>query len=76
MLLPGPYPREWIDVVRAAGMRGALSLALALAIPASVPYREAIVDAAFAVSLATLAAGSLTLTRAVKRATLRQTPSG
>jgi monovalent cation:H+ antiporter, CPA1 family len=76
LLLPGPYPREWMDVVRVAGMRGALSLALALAIPAWVPYREAIVDATFAVSLATLAAGSLTLTRAVRRAASRQTPSG
>ena len=53
-----PYPREWIDVVRVAGMRGALSLALALAIPASRTYREAIIDATFAVSLATLAVGS------------------
>jgi monovalent cation:H+ antiporter, CPA1 family len=76
LLLPGPYPREWIDVVRVAGMRGALCLALALAIPASVPYREAIVDATFAVSLATLVAGSLTLSRVVTRAALRQTPSG
>ncbi|HXO17096.1 MAG TPA: sodium:proton antiporter [Candidatus Dormibacteraeota bacterium] len=74
-LLPGPYPREWIDVVRVAGMRGGLSLALALAIPGWVPYREAIVDATFAVSLATLAAGGLTLTRVVTRAS-RQTPSG
>ena len=76
LLLPCPYPREWIDVVRVAGMRGALCLALALAIPASIPYREAIVDATFAVSLATLAAGSLTLTRVVARAARRQTPSG
>lgn len=70
LLLPGPYPREWIDVVRAAGMRGALSLALALAIPASIPYRGAIVDAAFAVSLATLAASGLTLPRTARRAAL------
>ncbi len=61
LLLPSPYPREWIGVVRVAGMRGALSLALALAIPASVPYREAIIDATFAVALATLIAGSLSL---------------
>ena len=67
-LLPGPYPREWIDVVRAAGMRGGLSLALALAIPPSIPYREAIVDATFAVTLATLAIGGLTLAPAVRRA--------
>ena len=49
-------------------MRGALSLALALAIPPSVPYREAIVDATFAVALATLIAGSLTLVPVVRRA--------
>ena len=37
LLLPFPYPRDWLDVVRVAGMRGALSLALALALPASLP---------------------------------------
>jgi monovalent cation:H+ antiporter, CPA1 family len=68
LLLPCPYPREWIGVVRAAGMRGALSLALALAIPAWVPYREAIVNATFAVSLATLAASALTLVPVIRRA--------
>jgi len=68
MLVPWPYPREWIGVVRTAGMRGALSLALALTIPASVPYRNAIVDATFAVALATLAFGSFTINKAVKRA--------
>lgn len=66
-LVLGPYPREWVDVVRVAGMRGALSLALALAIPASVPYREAIIDATFAVALATLAAAGLTIVPVVKR---------
>ncbi|MBV8530421.1 MAG: cation:proton antiporter [Candidatus Eremiobacteraeota bacterium] len=71
LLLPGPYPREWMDVVRVAGMRGGLSLALALAIPPSLPYRQAIVDATFAVALATLAAGSLTIAPAVKRAAAR-----
>jgi monovalent cation:H+ antiporter, CPA1 family len=68
LLLPGPYPREWIDVVRVAGMRGALSLVLALALPAWVPYREAIIDAAFAVALATLAASTLTLVPVIRRA--------
>jgi monovalent cation:H+ antiporter, CPA1 family len=67
-LLPGPYPREWIDVVRVAGMRGGLSLALALALPAWVAYREAIVDATFAVSLGTLAISSFALVPVVRRA--------
>jgi CPA1 family monovalent cation:H+ antiporter len=69
MLLAWPYPREWIGVVRAAGMRGGLSLALALAIPPTIPYREAIVDSTFAVALATLVASSLTLVPIVQRAT-------
>jgi len=72
LLLPGPYPREWIDVVRVAGMRGGLSLALALAIPPSVAYRQIIVDATFAVTLATLIAGALTIAPTVKRAALRK----
>ena len=71
MLLPFPYPRNWLDVVRVAGMRGALSLALALALPASAPYREAIIDGTFAVALATLAASSLTLVPVVRRAAAR-----
>lgn len=70
LLLPGPYPREWIDVVRVAGMRGGLSLALALAIPAGMPYRQVIIDATFAVALATLAAGSFTIVPTVKRVAL------
>ncbi len=68
LLLPCPYPREWINVIRVAGMRGALSLALALAIPLGVAYRNAIIDATFAVALATLTAASLTVTSTVKRA--------
>lgn len=67
LLLPAGYPRAWLGVVRVAGMRGALSLALALALPAAVPYRQAIVDATFAVAFATLAASSLTVARAVRR---------
>jgi monovalent cation:H+ antiporter, CPA1 family len=68
LLLPCAYPREWLDVIRVAGMRGALSLALALAIPAGVEYRHAIIDATFAVALATLTVASLTVTPTVKRA--------
>lgn len=72
LLLLWPYPREWIDVVRVAGTRGALCLALALALPAALPYREAIVDATFAVSLATLAIGSFALDPVVRRAALER----
>lgn len=75
LLLPGGFPREWINVVRVAGMRGALSLALAIALPASVPYREAIVDATFAVALATLVASALTTDRVVRRVSRSPTTS-
>lgn len=80
LLLVGPYPREWIGVVRVAGMRGGLSIALALAIPSAIAYRQTIVDATFAVALATLVAGSLTIVPAVRRAARArhavQMPSG
>ncbi len=59
-----PY---WMTVVRMAGIRGALSLALALATPVQVPQRAAIVDATFAVVVVTILIGSLTLSRRVGR---------
>jgi monovalent cation:H+ antiporter, CPA1 family len=70
LMLPFPYPRQWLGVVAAAGIRGALSLALALAVPAGIAHREIIIDATFAVALLTLAAGSLTVVPMVRRATV------
>jgi monovalent cation:H+ antiporter, CPA1 family len=67
LLLPAGYPRSWLDVVRVAGVRGALSIALALAIPPAVPYRQAMIDASFAVAIATIIAGSLSAPRVVQR---------
>ena len=40
----------------------------ALAVPASVPYRAAMVDASFVVALATIVATSLSASRVVNRA--------
>jgi CPA1 family monovalent cation:H+ antiporter len=76
LLVPFSYPPTWTSVIRVAGMRGALSLALALAIPASISYRQAIVDSTLAVTLATLLVSTLTMRAAVKRVALRQIPSG
>jgi monovalent cation:H+ antiporter, CPA1 family len=67
MLLPAGFPRAWLDVVRVAGMRGALSLALALALPPAIPYRGAIVAATFAVALATIISSVFTVPPVVKR---------
>lgn len=67
LLLPASYPRSWLEVVRVAGVRGALSIALALAIPATLPYRQAMIDASFAVAIATIVAGSLSTPRVARR---------
>jgi len=68
LLMPAGFPREWLDVIRVAGIRGALSLALAVALPENVPYREAIVAATFAVAIATIISGGLTVPTVVARA--------
>jgi monovalent cation:H+ antiporter, CPA1 family len=67
LLLPTGYPREWLDVVRVAGMRGALSLALAIALPPQVPQRETIIAATFAVALATIISAAFTVRPVVAR---------
>jgi len=67
LLLPAGYPREWLDVIRIAGLRGALSLALAVALPAGVPQRDAIIAATFAVALATIISSTLTVPPVVAR---------
>lgn len=63
--------RVWRTVVRMAGIRGALSLALALATPAAVAQRGALIDATFAVVVITILVGSLTLERRIARMPLR-----
>ncbi len=60
--------RSWKTVVRLAGIRGPLSLALALALPVGLPFRDALVSATFVVVVAGLVAGFLTLEGRVDRA--------
>lgn len=57
----------WQTVVRMAGIRGALSLALALATPAAIGQRNLIVNATFAVVVVTILVGTLSLTRRLER---------
>ena len=52
---------SWRVTVVFAGLRGGLSLALALALPATLPYREEIVDAVFGVVLFTLIVQGISL---------------
>ena len=60
-------PVTWKNLVRVAGMRGALSLALALALPPEFPERGAIQLATFAVVIATVLLGAFTLEHRLRR---------
>lgn len=66
LALRGSVPPGWLHVIRAAGARGALALALALALPATTAMRSTIVDVTFTLVLATFIASSLTVPRAVR----------
>jgi CPA1 family monovalent cation:H+ antiporter len=66
----------WRETAFVAGMRGALSLALALGLPAHFPYREEIVDATFAIVLATLVLQGATIEPFLKRLPLAQRKRG
>lgn len=60
----------WRTVVRMAGIRGALSLALALATPKALAQRDLLVNATFAVVVVTVLVGTLTLRPRLKRMNL------
>jgi CPA1 family monovalent cation:H+ antiporter len=60
-------PATWRITVVFAGMRGGLSLALALALPATLPFRDEIVDAVFGVVLFTLVVQGIALEPVVRR---------
>lgn len=62
--------RMWRTVVRMAGIRGALSLALALAAPVSIVQRNLIVNATFAVVIVTILGATLTLGPRLERLNL------
>jgi monovalent cation:H+ antiporter, CPA1 family len=59
--------RSWQVVVLLAGMRGGLSLALALSLPDDLPQRAAIVDAVFGLVLFTLVVQGLALEPVAKK---------
>lgn len=61
----------WRTVIRMAGIRGALSLALALSTPAALAQRGLIINATFAVVVVTILVGTLTLTWRLDRLALK-----
>lgn len=60
----------WQTVVRMAGMRGALSLALALATPAVIAQRNLVINMTFVVVVVTILIGALTLRSRLERLAL------
>ena len=57
-----PYPPwQWLAIISWAGMRGAVSLVAALALPTNFPDRQLIIFLTFAVIVATLVVQGLTL---------------
>ncbi len=66
----------WRWTVVVAGLRGGLSLALALALPANVPERTSIIDAVFAVVLFTLVVQGVTLEPLLARLGFQSTTGG
>ncbi len=56
-----PIPLKWQHLLFWGGLRGGVTLALALSLPANVPQRETLIVAAFAVVLFTLVVQGLTI---------------
>jgi CPA1 family monovalent cation:H+ antiporter len=64
---PGVHLRAWRFVIFWSGLRGALSLALVLALPLEVPDREILIFATYAVVLFTLLVQGFSLRLLLKR---------
>ncbi len=71
-LLPrmGLAQRAWQHVVMISGIRGGISIALALALPAATPYRGIIVDIVYGVVAATILIQGTALGPVLKRLSL------
>jgi CPA1 family monovalent cation:H+ antiporter len=65
--LPTIRRTHWQHVIAIAGMRGALSLALAVLLPETTPYRSTIIDAVFAIVTATLIVQGLAISPVLRR---------
>jgi NhaP-type Na+/H+ or K+/H+ antiporter len=51
---PSVVPRAWLDVLAFSGLRGSVTVALALALPAGLPDRTAIQTLTFGIVVVTL----------------------
>jgi Na+:H+ antiporter len=76
--LPGfdaRLPAGWLHVVFWSGLRGAVAVAMALALPASVPQRETLQEIVFGVVLFTLLVQGTTVGRLTSRVAVQQEPA-
>jgi CPA1 family monovalent cation:H+ antiporter len=62
----------WRAVIALSGMRGALSVALAIGLPADIPFRPQLVDTVFGVVFITLVAQGLAIGPLITRLRLAQ----
>ncbi len=60
-------PLGWLHVMMAAGLRGAVAVALALSLPADLPQRQLLVEITFGIILFTLIGQGLSLDTVVRR---------
>jgi CPA1 family monovalent cation:H+ antiporter len=71
---PAHLPREWRHVLFWGGLRGAISLALALSLPVTLDERETLESMAFGVMLFTLLGQGTTIQFLLKRLGLTERP--
>jgi CPA1 family monovalent cation:H+ antiporter len=71
----GVPQRAWQHVIALSGIRGGISIALALSLPHDLPMRDEIVDAVYGVVAITILTQGLLLAPIMKRLTLEPTAS-
>jgi CPA1 family monovalent cation:H+ antiporter len=65
--LAGRLARGWRSVIALSGMRGALSIALVISLPADIPFRAQLIDAVFGAVFITLVAQGLSIGPVISR---------
>ena len=63
----GTIARGWRPVIALSGMRGALSVALVISLPADIPLRPQLVDTVFGAVFITLVAQGLAIGPVISR---------
>lgn len=72
--ISNPIPAKWQHLLFWGGLRGGVTLALALSLPTNIPGRETLIVAAFGVVLFTLVVSGLTIRPLVQRLKLISRP--